>query len=371
MARFEFEARLRIELRGAAERAQRRGLLARLVAAGRSLLLGVGHSSVPAVAVVATLAAAIAVAALFLMSDSEQRPVAPPEVVAELTLADSLGSTVGAFGSVWMADTSRDELLRVDPDSRRVGARLPVAGEVAIAVGAGALWALQEGQTRKPRGGFALHRPLLRIAPARIALPLASRSARHRAALRGLRGARRTGRGLGRGGQRRTTGRSPNQPGHSGRRAARPAGQFPLRALDGDLWAITADGRLLRFDTRTGDTVSDVRLALPGARDLSNGPGDALIATAPGALARVEPYSGRVLWRTRLGGRVDVWTAAGGLIWVRSSGQGHDRLSALDPDTGRVLTTVELDDFGGAGLAAIDDELWLTTVGGSVVVLRR
>ena len=141
--------------------------------------------------------------------------------------------------------------------------------------------------------------------------------------------------------------------------------------LDGELWAITEDGRLLSFDRRTGRAVSDVRLGLSEAIDLGSTPGGALIAAAPGALARIEPYSGRVLWRTRLGPSVDVWAATGGLIWVRSSGEGRDRLSALDPETGRVLTGVELEDFGGAGLATVDDELWLSTVAGNVVVMRR
>jgi hypothetical protein len=68
MAAFEFEARLRVELREAAERAQRRGRLARFVTAGRSLLTGVGHSALPAAAVTAGVAAAIAVAVPFLTS---------------------------------------------------------------------------------------------------------------------------------------------------------------------------------------------------------------------------------------------------------------------------------------------------------------
>jgi hypothetical protein len=372
MASFEFQASLRTQLREAAEREQRRGILARLAAAGRALLPNIGHALLPAAAVTATIAAAISVAAIFLMSDSEQRPVAPPEVVAELSVADTLGATFGAFGSVWMADTSRDELLRVDPDSRRVVGRLPVAGELALGVGAGSLWALQEGQSRKSRGGFALNGPLLRIDPstnrvtARIALgtvagqPFAGYEVldgRDEVWVAGVSGAVRI----------------DPQTNRITQAIAAPdqlvGTHFAL--LDGDLWAITEDGRLLSFDTRTGRPVSNVRLGFPEARDLSNGPGGALIAAAPGALARIEPYSGRVLWRTRLGPSVDVWTAAGGLIWVRSSGQGQDRLSALDPDSGRVLTRVELEDFGGAGLAAVNDELWLSTVGGSVVVLRR
>jgi outer membrane protein assembly factor BamB len=117
--------------------------------------------------------------------------------------------------------------------------------------------------------------------------------------------------------------------------------------------------------------ISDVRLGLPEAIDLSNGPGGALIAAAPGALARVDPYTGRVLWRTRLGKTVQVWSAAGGLIWTRSSGPVHDRLTALDPATGAILTRVELEDFVGTAIAPVDDELWLSTVGGNVVVLRR
>jgi hypothetical protein len=83
------------------------------------------------------------------------------------------------------------------------------------------------------------------------------------------------------------------------------------------------------FDTRTGTVISEVRLAVADALDLSGGPGGALIAALPEGLARI------------------------------------------DPDTGRVITRLELDDFGGTGIAAMDDELWLSTVGGNVVVLRR
>jgi hypothetical protein len=59
------------------------------------------------------------------------------------------------------------------------------------------------------------------------------------------------------------------------------------------------------------------------------------------------------------------------VIWARSSGRLRDRLSALDPETGRILTSVELDDFSGSAVAAIDDERWLSTVAGNVVILRR
>ena len=62
-----------------------------------------------------------------------------------------------------------------------------------------------------------------------------------------------------------------------------------------------------------------------------------------------------------------IWLAAVG--FADASGGNRDRLSALDPDTGRVMTSTELDDFGGSGVAAIHDELWLTTVAGTAVIL--
>ena len=244
-----------------------------------------------------------------------------------------------------------------------------MAGELVLGGGAGSLWALQEGS---PRSKFGLHGPLLRIDPstnrvtARIALrmpdgqPFAGYevlTGRDEVWVAGASGALRVDPRTNRVTQAIA---APDQL---------VSTHFAL--LDGGLWALTEDGRLLRFDTRTGKVLSDVPLGLPEAMDLSTAPGGALIAATPAALARVEPYTGRVLWRTRLGQAVQVWSAAGGLIWTRSSGPVRERLTALDPDTGSVLARVELEDFGGTAIAPVDDELWLTTAGGNVVVLRR
>jgi hypothetical protein len=103
----------------------------------------------------------------------------------------------------------------------------------------------------------------------------------------------------------------------------------------GDLWALTADRRLLRFDTRTGAKLSEVRVALPQATRPLETVGDALLTTVSGGLARIDPYSGRVPWSRRLGQDLATYaTEAEGLIWARSSGQVHDRLHALDPNPG-------------------------------------
>jgi putative pyrroloquinoline-quinone binding quinoprotein len=369
MAAFEFEATLRSQLRAAAEREQRRGRLARLVVGGRALAPSIGRSALPAAAVAATVAAAIVVAAFFLTSATEQRAVAPPKVVAELTVGDSFGHTIAAYGAVWLNDTSRDELLRIDPDSRRVTGRLPVRGEVALAAGAGALWVLQEGS---PRGGGELHGPVLRIDPStnRVTarIPLRSPDGRLFAGFEVIADREHVWVG-GLGGALRIDPRTNRVTEALVLGGDLISASFLLWRAD--LWALTADRRLLRFDARTGATLSETPVGLSEVAFPLGSAGDALIAALPGGLARIDPDTGRSLWRRQLGQRVSAATTAGGLIWARSSGQVRDRLIALDPDTGRLLTSVELDDFGGTGMAAIDDELWLSTAGGNLVVLQR
>jgi hypothetical protein len=144
------------------------------------------------------------------------------------------------------------------------------------------------------------------------------------------------------------------------------------------LWAITADNRLLRYDAHTGEKLSETRLDLPASDQFAEPApgqlqfaGDTLVASIPGGLAGIDPNAGRVVWRRHLGGTVNAWTEAGGVIWAAVSPQGPDRLVAVQPDEGRVATSVGLDAFGTAGIASVGDELWVTTAGGEAVVLQR
>ena len=376
MAAFEFEARLRAELREAAERECERSALARFMAAARSLAPTIGPSALP-VAIGTATVVLIAVAAIALISLSEHGEVAAPKVVAHLTVGDTLGSPVAAYGSVWVSDKSRDALLRIDPGTRAVTARLPVRGYVTLAAGAGALWALQEGPPGKPLhregSGQRLRGPLLRIDPNRNQVTA-------RIELRTPQGQRITGfRVLAGDDDVWVTSPEGALRIDPQTNTVTKAISSPTRFIGGDfaltpdgLWARTADQRLLRYDRSTGALLGSVRL---GLRQTGDAPllaklGDGLAASVPGGLTRVDPHTGRVLWRRVLDQRLSGWTELGGLIWARSSGGKRERLSALDPGTGRILTSIDLDDFGGSGVAAIDNELWLTTVGGSVEILR-
>jgi hypothetical protein len=90
--------------------------------------------------------------------------------------AGGLGAVVADFGDVCVDDRVRERLLRVDDASGRIRAAIPVDGRIALATAKRSVWAMQSG------GGYglALRGPLLRIDPrtnrvaARIPLGAAS-----------------------------------------------------------------------------------------------------------------------------------------------------------------------------------------------------
>jgi streptogramin lyase len=384
MAAFNFEDRLRLALREAAERELQRGRTDRTVAKARRAFQTTRRSFAPAAAAGLATALALVVVVVFLTrAGSDREAVHPPEVVARLALADSLGGAVGAHGSVWLADTSGDRLLRVDPKSREVIARIPVEDDLAMAPVGEMLWVVSQSSSLTPRD---FRSRLLRVDPGSNAvaarLPLRMPSGEPFAGFDVV-ADRESLWVLG----TTETWHNKDQLGvmRVDAQTGRVTAAFPLPvgwgrvgiALRADgLWAITADQRLLRFDPRTGERLSEARLDLPpDDREPAPGQlrfaGETLITSTRGGLAGVDPYAGRVVWRRQLGQSVPAWTEADGLIWAVVSPHGSDRLVAVDPGDGHVATSVGLDAFGSASIASVRDELWITTVAGEALVLRR
>lgn len=387
MAGFEFETRLRLALREAAEREAERGRAGRAAARSRSTWVVTQRSFVPAAAAILATLLTLAVATVFLThSGSQREALRPPEVVARFTLGESPGGTLGAYGSVWVADKGPDRLLRVDPDSRQVTGRLPLEGNVAMRPVGGTLWALNATQPAA-KGDFG--DLLLGIDPG-------SNDITARLRLRTPSGADALGVDLVADqnsfwilGQTASWFRDNNSLGlmrltpQDGRASVAfvlpgGSGRVGLALRRDGLWAITADDRLLRYDARTGEKLSGTRLDLPATgRVTAPAPGklqfagDTLVTSMPGGLAGIDPYTGRLVWRRHLGVAVNAWTQAGGVIWATVSRQGPDRLVAVQPDDGRVATSVGLDAFGTAGIASVGDQLWITTAGGEAIVLQR
>jgi outer membrane protein assembly factor BamB len=360
----DFGERLGLQLREAAEREARRGPVARAAMAARA-----GSPSLtPARALLVAAIIASVVPLLYaarLVSRLGRQDQAPPGrgVVARFTVGESLNSVAGGFGAGWVDDQGRGLVLRVDPQTHRVTARIPVPGDAELAVGAGSVWALGSTQST-----YELDGPLVRIDPrtnrvvARIPLRTARgepftawrvHASRDAVWLVGFRGAFRLDPAT----NRFTSAVAVGARGY----------QAESAALGGsDLWLSVSDGHLLRLDPRTG-----ARKAVLRARGTPVIVGRALILMRDLAAARVNPATGRAAWQAPLG---TTWaaTAAAGAVWVNgAAGAGpFARLTALDARTGRVRRVVATGEFQPSALAPVGSDIWLTTLGGRVVVVR-
>jgi streptogramin lyase len=308
----------------------------------------------PAVAVAALAAALLAVAWLLPASRSEPARPDRPQVVARVAPGGGLTQVVAAFGSAWVLDNGDDLLLRMDPATRRVIVRIPLRAGIAVAAGDGAVW-VGEGVN-----------DLLRIDPrsnrvvARIALERGAFSGGAPVVIgdgvwvvgsqRALRVDARSG--------RVTTSVALERLGGG---EARPA-----VALGGDLVVAAGGRRLLRLDGRTGARKAALALPRDGALAAYDG---SLYLVDRGAVGRIDPTSGRVLWRAPID-RIGPVAAARGRLWAEAPGRAGDRLVALDPRSGRAVAKVPVGEDGVLAMERIGSELWMATAGGDVVVVR-
>ena len=359
----DFTARLRLQLREAARREEDRGGLARAGAAVRTRpSLAVG-SFVAALAVGLVL-----VLGLWMVSSTDTETVAPdggPRVVANVPVADALGSgTAVAFGSVWLTETNNGNILRVDPRTRRVTARIQVGSEVSLAAGDGSIWAI-------PRAAGVPATPLMRIDPrtnrvARIAM-------------------RAPGGGSFLGGYI-VVGPRVWVIGGTSVLAVDPTRNRPVREVelggsyqidnaflrDGELWLTRGDRTITRLDAVTGRRLGRVPWRTPASGYVFPY-ADKLIKVAARSVALAEPATGRPLWRTRLGTEVNGADVVGGRLYVegRNGASARDALWELDPRTGHVLGTLTVPVFGVVGSARVGQDLWLISAAGRAVIVSR
>ncbi len=119
----DFTTRLQLELREAAMRHERRSAFSRL----RTEL-----PRPPRMAAVAALAAAVLAALVLIggLSWHREETITAPRVTETFPVTDTIASMATGFGSVWVTDPSKPELLRVDPSDHKVTGR--VEGDAPI-----------------------------------------------------------------------------------------------------------------------------------------------------------------------------------------------------------------------------------------------
>jgi outer membrane protein assembly factor BamB len=303
----------------------------------------------PRVAALVVLGAALA-AALSMVAALWPAPtrLRGPQVVARIAPGGGLSQVVGGFGSAWVLDNGDDLLLRMDPVTRRVTARLPLRAAIAVADGRDALW-VGEGINDLLRIDPASGHVVARIPLARGAFSGGSPIPIGDAiwvvgSERALRVDARTGRVT---------------------RAVAVAADGGAAALRGDL-VVVGGGSVVRLDGRTGARRAAFPAPFPGQPVAAGG---ALFLADANRVARLDPTSGRLLWRRRLD-RVGPVAAARGLLWAEATGPGGDRVLGIDPRSGRDVASVHVGEFGVLSMHGVGAELWLATAGGDVVVVR-
>ena len=264
-----------------------------------------------------------------------------------------------AFGSVWLADTDSQTLLRMDPATRRVTARIPLGGPMAIAAGSRVLWV-----TLSNDDGLRLLRidPRTNRIAARLPLPDVPGGwgfglpviVKHNLWVLGGEAAVRID---------QATGRTTAQV-----RTARDG--YLMRsfaAVGGELWVQVSDGRLLRLDGASGR--HEATLRVPDGTYITDLGMDALYLVDQHSLSRVDSRL-RELWRTPI---PSIGAAVGidGELWVETPGRRGDRILIVDARKGTVGQSVDVGEFGAKWIDPVGSEVWMTTASGHVVILRR
>jgi hypothetical protein len=367
MSSEDFVSRLGLQLREAALREEQRSPLA-------ARLAGLRYAMPRGAAVAAGALAALLVAAVIALGGlnwGSENTVVTPKVIKTFTLAEELGTMGAGYGSVWAVDTS-GQILRVDPRTRQVRQRIPVAPDAILNVGAGAVWVLETSQAQAPGGR------VLRIEPTTGRV-----TARARVQI-------------------------PTSPGFTGvdivlvagrpwvigplgvvqldPETLRPVQRVSVDPADGEpqplftalteqaegLWVLTRDQRIKRYDLGSGDAVEELPARLPGAVALvptAHGP---LMVTREAEYALADRADGRLKWRRTIGtGSLGPPGIEGDSVITHVTASGGDRLVALDIETGETEYSVPLPEFGIAGAANVGRQIWIGTPSGKVMVVQR
>jgi hypothetical protein len=361
----DFTTRLQLQLREAAEREERRSPAARRIAGARWAVaprLATGPLVAAAAVGLALLVGLWVLTSLDPAPAPEPATPPGPRVVATVPIGEALnGGAVAAFGALWVSDSGRRQIVKVDPDSRRITARIPVGGETELAAGSGSLWAVRN-QSGTPPG------PLLRIDP---------RTGRvvKRIALRTPGGDRFIG------GVPIVAGSRVWIGGISGVLAVDTtrdrvvghialSGGYNLQNLlihRGELWVTSASGATDRYDARTGR-----RLGRVGWRTGILIPlGDRFVELGRDAVALVDPRTGRAAWRTSVGQELQLGEVLGGRVLVAGLDgvSPREQLWWLDTRTGRATRPITLPEFSPRRIVAAGGETWVLTGGGRAVVV--
>jgi len=364
----DLEDRLWEQLEAAADREAARGYMARVAAATSGLL--------PAWKLRAAMMTVAAAATIALVVALTPDRAAPQWSVERVEVGGTrLSSGVVGHGALWSYDERSGQVLRLDPQTHRVIARVPIPSSssgVTLASGANAVWAVPSSPVT--------HSSALRSDPAaveltridprtnRVVLELSLPAALRPVDMVLLPGAVWV---WGQGGavridpaRMRTT--TP---------LIWPRGERAMgfAATDERVTFFTDFGQLVTFDARTGERLATVPLdGAETGEDLVAVGGEVVAYRQGGELASVNPITGRDRWTIRLDGRPRDVTMTGGRLWLllAAAGARAGELRALDPGDGHVVARVALPTDDSRSISPAGKTPLITTQGGELIAVQ-
>lgn len=284
----------------------------------------------------------------------------------------SPGGVVAGFGSIWVQSGPRGSLLRVDPATGKVIARIPGVsrnpallyagvgggGIQTLAAGEGAIWTLVNDGLLKIDP--ATNRPVAKIAVPRFSESVAV-------------------------GERAVWVVCCSPAPHAGDPAIykidpatdRILSRSPLDATPasvaagaGAVWVvdISENGRVSRINPATSKIVKDI-LGVPLGAEVSVGAGAVwVISRSGGGVLEISPGTNRILRKVGVPGALMGITTGGGKVWINSG-----PLVEVDPATGQATIKGHIGKpmDANAGIAYLDGRIWASDPSGQQLVTVR
>jgi streptogramin lyase len=270
----------------------------------------------------------------------------PSYVVASLEAGDKPCAVEGGFGSVWVSVYKDDAVLRIDPESHEVLARVKTDfAPCGIAVGGGSVWV-------ENYGGASVTRIDPRTNAAKeIDVGAAPYDVTYAA------------------GAAWTTDYGDNTvtriDARTGKTRTVKVGDDPvgIAAVAGSVWVTNkSDGTVSQIDPQTLQVQTHKVGVQPGWT--SWGEGSLWIAELNG-MSRIDPTTGRSVQRVRLPSQPNDGDIDGGTVWVADQA---GRLNALSAGAGKRLGRWPLGIGNPFVVAAYADLLWVVDFAGTKVL---
>jgi hypothetical protein len=352
---------LRREVVGAHAKHQRRSVRSARLRAWRPLFAGAAALAVVLVTIVVAL-----------RSVPPPEPSSEPRVVEVVRIGGIPVDGVLAAGALWVADSERSEVVRIDPGTRRVVARIRLTGNVAdIAAGEDGLWVRAGGGDED--GDLQAWSRLSRIDP---------RSNRVVATFEVPPGWPLAVGGGAVWADRRLV--PPEGIARIDATSGAVTGQIALRDTEGlavasgVVWAITLNGTVARIDEASGRIARRWPLLAPSAstaetsKAIAPDAGGAWVLSAElDAIFRLEGE--RVTRKLAIDTSAEpILARARDGLWIAATDEvrGRHRVARIDPASGKETAVVDLGAHRTRALVPVAGGLWVISGDGTAVLIE-